>query len=247
MLRTEESLVPPDLRAVVIEHGRAVAAGDQAAVLADFRADRVGQLASSAALPPGALVSEVLGIEAQPDGPFAAHIRYRAAGGGEAVLRSRWRQMPEGWRVTDVRNVPDTPPRLSVEGPLLSGVDAPHWAGLQEGQLLLQRCRDCARWIWAPRPICPSCHGFGLDWAPVEPAGTVYAWTRTWQAFAPEVRGHLPYVVVLVELPAAGGSRVLGVLEEGDGADVRIGQDVVGSFDPPEVPDGRPLLRWRIA
>jgi uncharacterized OB-fold protein len=51
-------------------------------------------------------------------------------------------------------------------------------------------------------------------------------------------------VVVLVELPEAGGRRVLGVLRDSDAATVRIGQPVKGDFDEPADGKGWPLLRW---
>ena len=85
-----------------------------------------------------------------------------------------------------------------------------------------------------------------MGWDDVDPVGTVYSWTRTWQPFTPEATGHLPYIVVLVELPAAGGRRVMGVLAHADGRTIRIGERVRGKIEQP--PDDRhwPLLRWHI-
>jgi uncharacterized protein len=241
--------VPPDLPAVVERHGRVVAAGDQQAILGDFRDDRIGQLVASASLPDDLVASELLSLEPQDDGLYAAHIRYTAADGRETVLRSRWIHLPEGWRVTQVRNVPPTPPRLAAEGPAGDGLDTPHWEGLRAGELRLQRCSGCSSWIWAPRPMCPSCHGMDFDWPAVEPVGTVFSWTRTWQPFAPEVSGHLPYLVLLVELPDAGRRRVLGVAAGGDvedGGGVAIGRQVKGEIEAPSDEGRWPLVRWRL-
>jgi uncharacterized OB-fold protein len=238
--------VPADLIPVVERHGRVVAAGDNAAILADFRPDRTGQLIMSSALPADLVSSKLVRIEAEPDGLVAAFIRYTAADGGTTVLRSRWVRLAEGWRVTQVRNVPETPPAMPVAGPLEDGLDAPYWDGLRAGELRIQHCADCGQWIWAPRLICPACHGFRLDWPAVEPSGTIYSWTRTWQPFAPELTGHLPFVVVLVELPEAGGRRLIGVLRDADGVQPRVGQAVKGEIDPG--PGGEwPVLRWRLA
>lgn len=239
--------VPADLAAVVERHGKAVASGDNPTVLADFRADRVGQLLASARPPRKMNRAEVLGIEPGPDHLYSAFIRYSGAEGDEAVFRSRWIEIDGTWLVTQVRNVPDTPPRTSAEHPGEDGLDAPHWAGLRQGELRVQHCPHCDTWIWSPRPICPSCHSGDLEWPAVDPVGTVYSWTRTWQPFSPDVSGHLPYVVVNVEVPAAGNRRILGVLLDGDGADVRIGATVKGEFDPATGPEGYPLVRWRLA
>jgi hypothetical protein len=242
-----DGAVPPELVEVVQRHGQVVAAGDNDATLADFRPDRTGQLIASARLPEHLVGSEVLRLQAEPDGLVAAFIRYTAADGGQTVLRSRWIHLEAGWRVTQVRNVPDTPPVMAAAGPADDGLDAPHWQGLRAGEVRVQRCAGCDLWIWAPRPICPRCHGFDLRWPAVTPAGTVYSWTRTWQPFAPELSGHLPFTVVLAELAAAGDRRLLGVLRDADGADVHTGQAVTGEIDPPADPGGWPVLRWRLA
>ena len=239
--------VPAELVAVAERHGRVVAAGDNAATLADFQPDRTGQLIASARLPERLVSSRLLRLEAEPDGLVAAFIRYTAEDGSDTVLRSRWIKLAAGWRVTQVRNIPDTPPVLAAARPRDDRLDAPHWEGLQVGEVRLQRCTRCGSWIWAPQPLCPRCHSFDLAWLAVEPAGAVYSWTRTWQPFTSELSGHVPFVVVLAELPAAGGRRLLGVLRDGDCADVRVGAPVRGEVDPPPTPGGWPVLRWRLA
>src|SRR5215470_18666044 len=239
--------VPAELVAIAERHGQVVAAGDNQATRADFRPDRTGQLTGSARLPGRLVSSRLLRLEAEPDGLVAAFIRYTADDGSQAVLRSRWIKLEQGWRVTQVRNVPDTPPVIAGAGPRDDGLDRPYWEGLRSGEVRVQRCARCGHWIWAPQPICPRCHSFDLTWPAVEPNGTVYSWTRTWQPFTPELSGHLPFVVVLAELAPAGGRRLLGVLRDGDGIDVRIGQPVRGEIDPAPSPGAWPVLRWRRA
>ncbi|WP_028933819.1 Zn-ribbon domain-containing OB-fold protein [Pseudonocardia spinosispora] len=239
--------VPIGLAEIVERHGRAVAEGDQHATLNDFRPDRIGQLVASASLPEQLVGSEVLRLTAEPDGKVTALIRYTAADGERIVLRSRWVELAEGWRVHHVRNLPETPPRLPAEGPADDGLDTPHWDGLRAGELRIQRCTACGEWIWAPRPMCPVCHSFELGWPAVAPRGEIYSWTRTWQPFAPQLSGHLPFVVVVVELAEAGGRRLVGVLRDGESAALRVGQPVKGDFDPPPDEHGWPLLRWQLA
>jgi len=239
--------VPAELVAIAERHGQVVAAGDNQAARADFRPDRTGQLTGSARLPGRLVSSRLLRLEAEPDGLIAAFIRYTADDGSQTVLRSRWIRLEEGWRVTQVRNIPDTPPVIAAAGPRDDGLDRPHWEGLRSGEVRVQRCARCGHWIWAPQPVCPRCHSFDLTWPAVEPNGTVYSWTRTWQPFTPELSGHLPFVVVLAELAPAGGRRLLGVLRDGDGIDVRIGQPVRGEIDPAPSPGAWPVLRWRRA
>lgn len=241
------SAVPQTLIATVDSHGRAVAAADNKAVLADFVPDRIGQLIASADVPNRLKGSEVRSIRDVGDGRYDAVIRYTRPDDTWFELRSRWVRFDDGsWRVLSVRNIPDTPPWMNLTGPSDDGLDAPHWAGLRDGRLLLQRCRACDGWIWSPRPICPACHSFDLDWQPVEPVGTVYSWTRTWQPFTRESTGHLPYVVVLVELTTAGRRRVLGVLSHADGVTPRIGAAVRGHIEAPPDEEHWPLIRWEL-
>lgn len=239
--------IPDDLAATVEAHGEAVAAGDNRTVLADFLPDRIGQLVASAAVPASLRGADVRSITAVGDGSFDAVIRYTRTDGEWFELRSRWVLFDDGsWRVFSVRNIPATPPWITVGVPSADGLDAPHWEGLRAGELLLQRCAACAAWIWAPRPMCPGCHSLDLTWAPVEPVGTVFSWTRTWQPFSPEASGHLPYVAVLVELRDAGGRRVLGVLDEADGVTPAIGDRVRGTIQSPPDDGHWPLLRWHL-
>lgn len=241
------SAIPQDLGTTVEAHGKAVAAGDNRVVLADFLPDRIAQLIASADVPTELKGAEVRDIADAGGGEYDAIIRYTALDDQWFELRSRWVKFTDGtWRVASVRNLPDTTPWMDLTGPSDDGLDGPHWAALEQGRLELQRCHDCRAWIWSPRPICPTCHTFALDWESVEPVGTVYAWTRTWQPFTPESAGHLPYVVVLVDLPGADGRRVLGVLAHADGHTPRIGATVRGEIEQPPDSAHWPLIRWHL-
>jgi uncharacterized OB-fold protein len=239
--------IPSDLITTVESHGKAVAAGDDRAVLGDFMPDRIGQLIASADVPAALKGSEVRSIAAVDDEFYDAIIRYTRLDDHWFELRSRWRRFTDGsWRVFSVRNIPDTAPWMNLTGPAEDGLDAAHWDGLLAGKLMLQRCLDCGTWTWSPRPICPACHSFRMGWEQVDPAGSVYSWTRTWQPFSSEATGHLPYVGVVVELPGAGGRRVMGVLAHADGVTPRIGAAVRGEIEQP--PNGAywPLIRWHL-
>lgn len=136
-------------------------------------------------------------------------------------------------------------PAVEPNGPAADGVDRQYWEGLQRGEFLLQRCASCSTWIWGPQWICGMCHGFELEWVPVETEGIIYSWARTWHPSIPELAAELPYISVLVELPQAGGRRVLGLLAE-DGGSVGIGDRVTGMIQQPPGADW-PSLRWRPA
>lgn len=239
--------IPADLASTAEAHGKAVAAGDNDTVLADFLPDRIGQLIASADVPTRLKGAQVRSLtEVEPE-RYDAIIRYTKLDDNWFELRSRWVRFTDGsWRVASVRNIPETPPWIGLTGPSPDGLDAEHWEGLRAGKLLVQRCRKCSTWVWSPRPICPACHSFDLSFDPVEPVGTIYSWTRTWQAFTPDATGHVPYLVVLAELPAAGNRRILGVLANADGLTPRIGTAVRGTIEQPPDDAYWPLVRWHL-
>ena len=73
----------------------------------------------------------------------------------------------------------------------------------------------------------------------------VHSWTRTWYPFVTERADDLPYLVLLVELPAAGAVRLLGVYAGPGDDEVAVGDDVVGVIAPPSPRTfGLPSLTW---
>jgi len=126
-----------------------------------------------------------------------------------------------------------------------TGLDAPFWDGLADGAVRLPRCADCAQWVWPAQPRCPGCTSATLEWHDVRPNGRLYSWTRTWYPFVPARAEDLPYVVVLVELPAAGGVRLLGVYDGEAKGDLVIGAAMRGRIAPPSDRSfGLPSLVW---
>lgn len=138
------------------------------------------------------------------------------------------------------------PPGLPAPVPEPDGLSAPYWQGLREGRLLVQRCAQCGTWQFGPEWICHHCHAFDPPWQPVAPRGRIYSWERVWHPSHRALQGHGPYLVVLVELPEAGGVRMLGNLLGDPMQGVAIGAQVEGVFEPHE--DAAPpyaLLQWR--
>jgi uncharacterized OB-fold protein len=75
-----------------------------------------------------------------------------------------------------------------------------YWAALGDGRFEIQRCEDCGRWTWPPRPICSGCHGENLRWRAVSGTGEVHGAIVTHQVYGPSLAPLVPYTVVLVRL-----------------------------------------------
>lgn len=123
------------------------------------------------------------------------------------------------------------------------GADERYWQALDQGRLELPRCASCRRWSW-PAPFrCSECGAAEAEWDAVEPVGVIYSWTRTWHNFGGAEALGLPYVSVLVEVPAAGGIRLLGLFDN-ELPPPSIGLPVTGKVVATEA-FGRSIPAWR--
>ena len=74
----------------------------------------------------------------------------------------------------------------------------PYWDALKEHRLLIQRCKECRRAYFYPRPFCPRCFSFNVEWFEASGHGKLYSFVinhRPAPGFGPE-----PYVIAVVEL-----------------------------------------------
>jgi uncharacterized OB-fold protein len=127
--------------------------------------------------------------------------------------------------------------------PIPDPVTRPFWDSLRAHAIQLQRCADCERFIYYPRPVCPSCLSDDLVWTPVSGRGVVHAFTIPYRHPDATFAARAPYVVALVELEE--GARILSNLVDviPDPADVRVGMPVEIVYD--DVTDEITLPRFR--
>jgi uncharacterized OB-fold protein len=117
-----------------------------------------------------------------------------------------------------------------------------YWDGAARGELVIQRCRGCARWIHFPEPVCPSCGGTDFSFEPVSGQGTVETFSVIHRSFVPAFADRVPYVIAWVGLPEQAGLRVFANVT-GCGPDqVAIGMAVEVCFEPR---DGRTVPNFK--
>ncbi len=127
-------------------------------------------------------------------------------------------------------------------------LDAPYWAGTRDRVLRVQRCGACNTWQWGPEWLCHNCRSWDMRWVEVEPKGKIWTWTRCWHPVHPALKGHGPYIAVLVELPHAGNVRMLGNLLGDPEQPVRIGAPVEAVFEPhDDAATPYTLVQWKLA
>lgn len=113
--------------------------------------------------------------------------------------------------------------------PTPTPVTQPFWDGLNAGQVRLQQCNPCGRWIHYPRNRCPSCLSADIDWHDVDGIGEVYTFTVTEQPTAPHFSDEVPQKLAVVELPQ--GVRLTTTLVNVAVSDIRVGMAVKPYFD----------------
>lgn len=137
--------------------------------------------------------------------------------------------------------------------PLLPTVDedsAPFWEGARAGELRAQRCADCGRLRFPPRPMCPGCQSTGSAWIALSGRGAIWSFVVPHPPLLPQFSSLAPYNVVLVQLDEDPTLRLVGNLvpEAGapinaiDPAGIEIGTRVRVVFEP--VTDAIALPRW---
>jgi uncharacterized OB-fold protein len=119
---------------------------------------------------------------------------------------------------------------------------APFWDATRARRLVLQRCDDCAGFVWYPRAACPRCLSDDLTWVEAAGTGTVYSVSVHYRAPAPELADAVPYAVALVDLDE--GPRMLTNVVDCDPETVRIGDRVHAVWRA--LPDGRHLLQFAL-
>jgi hypothetical protein len=77
-------------------------------------------------------------------------------------------------------------------------VSAPHWSGGKAGELRVQQCDQCDRYVFNPALICPFCTSENLSWRTSSGRGQVHTMTTVHRALTPVVE--VPYVVAVIEL-----------------------------------------------
>lgn len=113
--------------------------------------------------------------------------------------------------------------------PALTSETRAFWTSGERGALEICRCKQCARWIHPPQPICAPCLSFDVQPQPVSGRGRVMSFTINEQAWVPGQQ--VPFVFAVIELEEQVGlwvmSRIVGCSPE----QVEIGMPVRVRFE----------------
>ena len=127
--------------------------------------------------------------------------------------------------------------------PVATATSQPFWDALRGERVKLQRCDECATWVYYPRSRCSHCLSDRLTWTEVDGRGTVYTFSVAVQPTAPPFADEVPQLLAMVELTE--GVRVSTTLVDIAPDAITIGMQVQPVFDHGD--DGITLLRFRPA
>jgi uncharacterized OB-fold protein len=88
--------------------------------------------------------------------------------------------------------------RASKPTPVPTPETAEFWEHCRQGELWIQRCRDCSRPFFYPRSGCPHCGSINVEWFKASGRASLYSFVISHQA----ARGYEdgPYAIAIVEL-----------------------------------------------
>ena len=73
-----------------------------------------------------------------------------------------------------------------------------YWEGCKRHELWLPYCIQCQQLFFYPRPFCPRCFSWGIEWRQASGRGTLYTYSIQYRAQAPGFTP--PYVTAIVQL-----------------------------------------------
>ncbi len=105
----------------------------------------------------------------------------------------------------------------------------PHWDGLKEHRLMLQRCAQCKKARHYPRPMCDQCYCLESEWFEASGKGSVHSWTVAHHPFHMGFKQDLPYVVLTIDLEE--GVRMVAPLANAGAAELSLGCPVTIGYE----------------
>ncbi len=82
----------------------------------------------------------------------------------------------------------------------------PFWDAAKQHKLLIQRCSDCTRHYFYPRPLCPNCLSRNVTWVEVSGRGRLHTFVINHRA-PRNFPLTAPFVIGIVELEE--GARIM--------------------------------------
>lgn len=119
--------------------------------------------------------------------------------------------------------------------PRANPIDQPYWQGAVAGRLLIQKCKDCGKLQFYPRPVCVDCFSGNLEWIEASGKGEIHSFSWVRVPRNPAFREEVPicYINVILDEGVIMESRLVGK----DIDKVKIGDRVKVAFQATASPE----------
>ena len=121
--------------------------------------------------------------------------------------------------------------------------DAAFWAGIDAGELRLQRCTACEAFRHPPRPVCAHCGSRDSEATAVSGSGEIWSFTIVHPPTLPAFADRTPYAAVVVRLDE--GVFLVSNLVDAANHEIEVGRRVALAIT--EVEPGLALPLFRLA
>ncbi len=125
--------------------------------------------------------------------------------------------------------------------PAPSELTQPYWDATKRHELVIQRCKACAKYFFYPRELCPNCHSLSYEWAPISGRGRVYSFTSPRDPAHPAFRESIPYIYAIIQLEE--GPRMISNIIDCPFEECQVDMPVQAVFD--DVADDITLVKFR--
>jgi len=116
---------------------------------------------------------------------------------------------------------------MSRPTPRPSPTELPFYEACTRGELALQHCEPCDRFLFYPRTHCDHCHNPTLNWQRVSGKGTIVSYTVVRRAVSEAFTA--PYVIALIDLVE--GPRMMSQIVDTEPEALAVGQTVSVAFE----------------
>lgn len=117
------------------------------------------------------------------------------------------------------------------------------WQACREYRLVVQRCKQCNAFRFAPVPVCHNCNSFEFENVQSKGIGDVFTWTVTYRSVHPAADAALPFNIVVVRLADCGGAMITSNLLDTQPDEIVAGTQVQVVWD--RINDEITLPRFR--
>ncbi|MEQ1438851.1 Zn-ribbon domain-containing OB-fold protein [Fontimonas sp. SYSU GA230001] len=100
--------------------------------------------------------------------------------------------------MTQTPDAPQPAPKPTRIAPIVTPDAKFFWEAADREEFVGQKCADCGRFTFPPRPMCPHCHSLKREIVPLSGRGKVISWTLP--RHPPPFGFREPPIIAVIEL-----------------------------------------------